>query len=328
MDFYDTLIAHGFRLDASPVPGDEMKRCKTDAKPKRKNGWYKLALDGKKGWFGDFSTGLNAEWSADATQIAILPRVSDEELKRRRAEAVRVTQHAIASAQKAWNNLSPMRAIHPYIQAKNLTVQGCDAIRVDNFSRWFRSWYKHKGTELHVCEDLLVLPMYRNGNIVSLQAIDSRGKKLFWKDAPTKGAYLPLSRPGSTITILTEGFATGLALFQSIPSCTVIVCFSADNLITVAGEIDIKGMAVVAADNDHATAAKLLKETGTATNPGIEKGQAAAKLLGIEAVWPSGLQGSDWCDAMNEWGAAGASGVRRDVLRAVRPVRRVQAQAA
>lgn len=325
-DFYDTLIAHGFRLDSSPIPGDKMKRCKTDAKPKHKNGWYKLHFSGKIGWFGDFSTGLNAEWKADEEQIAILPRVSDEEVKRRRMEAVRVTQHAIASAQKAWENLSPMRALHPYLEAKNLTVQGCDALRVDVGARWFRSWYKHKGTELHVRDDLLVIPMYRRDRLVSLQAVDARSKKLFWKDAPTKGAYLKLSRPGSVITILTEGFATGLALFQSIPSCTVIVCFSADNLITVAGEIDIKGMAVVAADNDHATAAKLARETGKYTNPGIEKGQAAAKLLGIEAVWPEFIDGSDWCDALNEWNSP--SRVRSGVMRGVRPVRRVQPQAA
>jgi putative DNA primase/helicase len=318
MDFYDTLTNHGFRLKEAPLPGDKIRRCKTDAKPGRKNGWYRLALDGKTGWFGDFSTGFSATWKADKTTMSLLPQVNRAEIEKARAEERKIAGHAIASARKAWENLPPMRAIHPYIESKNLSVQGCGGVRVDVGARWFRAWYKHKGVELHMRDDLLVIPMYRAGQLMSIQAIAPNGKKLFWKDAPTKGCYLELRRPASTITILAEGFATGLCLFQCIPQASVIVCFNADNMAYIAADLNLSGMVVVAADNDHATAAKLLAQTGVATNPGIDKGKKAAEAIGCQAVWPEGIQGSDWSDAFIEWNSP--SRVRTGVLQGVRHV--------
>lgn len=323
MDFYDTLLAHGFRLKEPPIPGDRMRRCKTDAKPKHKNGWYRLSACGKFGYFGDFTNGSSMEWKLDTKQEAIVPRqIDDKHAKALRLENLRTMNHAIAGARKAWDNLSPMQGTHPYLTTKNLPVQGCDHVRIDRRGEWFKAWYKFKGTEIYPKGDLLVIPMYRGGKLQSIQSIDATGKKLFWKDAPTKGCYLDLHRPTYTITIFTEGFATGLYLFQTIPQARVIVCFNADNMSVVAEELNVKGMAVVAADNDHATAARLLASTGVATNPGIEKGTKAAGIIGCGVVWPNDLQGSDWLDAGNEWNSP--SRVREAIMRAVRPVRRVK----
>lgn len=316
MDFYDTLLVHGLRLNGSPLADGKVHRVKTDSKPKHKNGWYWLSLDGRRGVFGDYTVGLRAEWKADAAAIQLIPKLDPAKIAAQQAAARKITGLAIAGAQKCWHHLRPMSLLHPYLKSKNLTVQGCDAIRIDDAATWFRAWYRHQGVELHIKDDLIVVPMYRAGQLVSVQAIAPNGKKLFWKDAPTKGCSLPLKRINATITIVTEGFATGLCLFQCIPNATVIICFSADNMVAVAADLKLTGMAVVAADNDHAT------ERKTGTNPGIDKAKIAAQAIGCDVVYPQGIQGSDWCDAYAEWNSPAR--VRSEVLRAVRGIRRVQ----
>lgn len=296
MDFYSTLVANGLRPTETPSPDGIIHRCKTDAKPNKKNGWYKLALDGKIGWFGDFTTTLSATWKPNATEMALIPRVDPAALAAKRAEERRVVGLAVQAVRNYWASLKPLTALHPYLEAKQLSIQGCDQLRVDG--------------------DALIVPMYRAGALVSLQRIYHGGTKLYWKNAPTKGASLSLLRLGSTVTILAEGFATGLALFQCIPEASVIVCFSADNMAYVAEDINLTGMVVVAADNDWKTAIKNKERTGTATNPGIEKGLWAATSLGCAAVWPKDIEGSDWCDAMIEWNSKVK--VRIEVLRGVR----------
>lgn len=319
MDFSSTLIAHGLRLKESPIPDGKFHRVKTDAKPTRKNGWYKLAIDGRIGWFGDYTIGLQSEWRAEGKAIAPILRVDKAKLAALRAEERKIAGEAIAGARRCWQNLQPMQVLHPYLESKQLTVRGGDAIRIDHGARWFRSWYKHLGVDLNIKDDLIVVPMTRAGQLVSLQAIAPNGKKLFWKNAPTKGTSLTLPRPGSTITILTEGFATGLCLFQCVPSATIIICFSADNMAHVAEDLNLTGMVVVAADNDHET------ERRTGTNPGIDKGRKAAEAIGCQAAWPEGIQGSDWLDYLQETDSP--AGVRNAVLRVAKLVRKVKVPA-
>ena len=37
-------------------------------------------------------------------------------------------------------------------------------------------------------------------------------------------------------------------------------------------------------------------------NPGKEKAQSAADLIGAGVAWPQGIEGTDWADALMEWG--------------------------
>lgn len=316
MDFYNTLVAAGLLPKGTPEPDGKFHRCPTEDKPKKKNGYYKLSFNGEIGWYGDFgSSHGTTEWRADEKQIAIMPRRDAADLAARRMEERKIVFRAVHAMRDYWHTLPPMSSIHPYLAAKNLSVQGCDQLRVDRGGAGMRAAYKALGIDYYLTGDLLVMPMYRGDALISVQVIDEGGKKLYWKDAPTKGASLLLARRGSTITILAEGYATALALYQSIPNASVIVSFSADNMVYIAEQIKPVGMWVVAADNDHATAKRNMARTGIATNPGIEKGQKAAGILGVKAVWPERIDGSDWCDALYEWQSP--IRIRMAVLKAV-----------
>ncbi len=173
-------------------------------------------------------------------------------------------------------------------------MQGCGGLRVDD-------------------DGWLIVPVEIDGAVVSLQRISPDGVKRFWSGASVKSGCYVLDPPRATMTALVEGLATGLAVFQSVPSCRVIVAFDCGNMDQVARRLSITGLAVVAADNDHATEAR------TGTNPGISHGRAAAELIGCGLAWPEGIAGTDYADMLFELIVAGRAGneaaPRRDQVR-------------
>jgi putative DNA primase/helicase len=297
-DFLFVLQANGFMVD-SVEPDGKFHRCKTVEHPKKKNGYYKLNYDGRVGYYGDFSrSGETLTWKASAEQIELLPQRSPEEIQARKDEERRVKVAAVHAARDYYAMAKPMQGGHPYLESHGLTVQGCDAVRVDG--KW------------------MVVPMYRNGSLLCVQRIAGDGTKLYWEDAISKGTSLLLARHDSTLTVYCEGFATGLAIFQAIPSCTVVVCFTAANMLLVATESKPHGMTVVCADNDVATAEKFRLTKGIATNPGLEYGKKAADALGAGLAYPVGIKGTDWCDALMEgWSKMK---VRQAILKEAKPI--------
>lgn len=297
-DFLYVLQANGFMVD-SVDPDGKFHRCKTASHPKKKNGYYKLNLDGRIGYYGDFSKSeTTLEWRANAEQIALLPQRSAEEIQAKKDEERRVKVAAVHAARDYYGKAPPLRGTHPYLESHGLTIQGCDSVRRDG--KW------------------LVIPMYRNGSMLSVQQIGPDGTKLYWTDGITKGTSLVLERADATLTVFCEGFATGLAIFQAIPSCTVHVCFTALNMTLIATEAKPVGMTVVCADNDVATAEKYRLTTGIATNPGLIAGKKAADALGAGLAYPTGIQGTDWCDALREgWSKIQ---VRQAILKQAKPI--------
>ena len=97
-----------------------------------------------------------------------------------------------------------------------------------------------------------------------------------------------------TVPLLAEGFATALAIYQSLPQASVIMCFDAANMLHVAAELQLRGLTAVCADNDVETARR------TGMNPGVEQGRSAAKSLRCGVADPEGIEGSDWADALRE----------------------------
>ena len=80
---------------------------------------------------------------------------------------------------------------------------------------------------------------------------------------------------------LVEGFATGLSLHQALRSCglkaSVVVCFSASNLVAVADQI--KGKRFIFADNDASeTGQKAAESTGLPWTMADEVGMDANDL--------------------------------------------------
>jgi putative DNA primase/helicase len=197
-----------------------------------------------------------------------------EQMRDRSIEEARRTK-AIGEARAYYRACAPLRGGHPYLQSHGLGVEGCHSLRVDSVG-----W--------------LVAPMHRAHGIVSLQRISPEGEKRFWAGAPSGSTHLIISHHRPTLTILTEGLATGLALYAAVPNSEVVVTYTASNLPKVAKRLAVRGFCVVAADNDHET------EKRTGRNPGVLAAQEAAEILRCGVAVPEGITGTDWCDYRQE----------------------------
>ena len=287
-DFVTFCRSYGVNLDYLPRAG-RIVRCGTEAHPRSRNG--SAAFEGDWGWVQNWETMTAPEFwfpkktltEADKAEFRRKIRASMEKDAVRRSEA---KQRMF----ERWESLPPLRGSHPYLESKGLSMQGCNQLRID--------------------KDLLVVPMYRDGNLVSIQTIAPDGEKRFAKDCPTKGASIHLGRRNSRLTCFCEGLATGLSIFQCIPYSSVVVCFNAAGLVELSKARKPLGMCVVCADNDHKTAQK-----PPHNNPGIQAGMEAAMRLGCGIAYPEGIEGTDWNDAMLEWGINGQWKVRAEIER-------------
>lgn len=275
-DFRTFVEAHGIIAPPVIIPG-KWHRCSTVSHPRKRNASIKLAADEQVGWAHDFA--VDAEpimWRDGGAPGKPRPLIDQARLHQLEAERRAALKRATLEARAVYEASKPLRGSHPYLAAKNLTMAGCEGLRVDA-----KGW--------------LVVPMFYHGRVLSVQRISPDGDKLYHPGATTKLASLVLERRRASVTVLCEGLATGLTLFNAIPDSRVVVCFTAHNLAPIARTLERVGMAVVCADNDHETAARFLERTGVAKNPGLEAAQLAATVLGVGVAYPT-CNGSDWND--------------------------------
>lgn len=298
MNFETALRLAGLRPREIAADG-KWRRCATDDKPRKRNGAYKLALNGGRGWWRNWACddALNV-WD----KAGEIEHVVDHEAQRRWRDQERQRRiSAMRAARDFWSSSMRLVAPHPYIANKGLSQLGCSGLR----------W---RG-------GLLVVPVWVGDWIVSVQTISAEGDKRFWPGAPVKAGCYVLERTRPAVTVLVEGLATGLAVFQSLREARVVVCFDAGNLVAVVGRIQPAGSVVIAADNDHKTAVR------TGVNPGLEKACSAAALIDCGIAYPTGIEGSDWADALREWGEGASKRIEREIKAHVRYVRREIAEA-
>jgi putative DNA primase/helicase len=295
-DFIVALEAHGL-LPRVVVDDGLFHRCATVDKPRKKNGAFKLFPGGTLGVFRNYATDADwNRWQAARPMSVAERRRSDAAITQLRHQEARRRLAATTAMRAHWATLQPLTQWHGYLDRKGVSLLGCNGLRLDG--------------------DDLVIPVWRDGALISLQTISMDGQKRFRAGCPVKGGAYRIYRPRSTITCFVEGFATGLTIFQSIPTASVEVCFDASNLVAVARESTVTGLAVVCADNDLGTAQRIGR------NPGLDAGIEAAQSLGAGLAYPEGIRGSDWNDALAEWGSAGAARLRVSVLAAAKFVRR------
>jgi len=193
--FRDHLLSLGFMVTDLGEPG-RWHRCATIAKPRAKNGSYKLSEDGSIGFAQDFATMAEpCVWRPE--DRSTLPAYNRDEMLARIAAKRRALIEATKRARAFYELCEPVRDSHPYLTAKELTMQGCEGLRVDS-----------KGA--------LVIPMMLKGIIYSVQRIAPDGSKLFWAGATTNGTSYILPRRKYLSTILCEGLATGLTLYSCL----------------------------------------------------------------------------------------------------------------
>lgn len=292
MRFEDALISAGL-LPRTVLPDGKWRRCPTVDKPRKRNGAFKLAPDGRVGWFRNWAESSDlSTWRAEG-EARIAP-VDWERVRRQREQERRERAQSIFAVRRFWNEQAPMQGLHPYLAEKLLTAQGCGCVR-----QW--------GAQL-------VVPVRMGDALVNVQLINGKGRKLFWKGAPVKGGCYVMERRNAAITCICEGFATGLAVYQSMRLARVVVAFDAGNLLPVVQAIKPSGSVVVVADNDHGTQAR------RGFNPGLEKARNAADLIGAGVAAPEGIEGTDWADALREWGEGAHKRIERLIQGAARYV--------
>ena len=272
-DSFEAFVRSLGLLPRYPCAADgKWHRCPTESHPRKKNGSFKLSTDGRVGWVQDFATMMEpVTWRPDRESPQ--PHFDAMQLRRANAEARQRQVRAVQAARDFHRDCNPLIGGHPYLEAHGLDASGCYGLRVDR-------------------DDWLVVPMFKDRNLMSVQRVSPEGVKRFWRDAPVSGASYIIERPHASITVLCEGLATGLAIFNAAPLTRIIVAFNSGNLSRVS--VPYSGMLTIAADNDWGT------EERIGTNPGLLAAQEAAGVHGGGIAVPLDIQGTDFCDLRQE----------------------------
>lgn len=227
-----------------------------------KPGWYIGFRDGiPAGHFGCFRKAVDFGWIADmgrpltteemtlnATRMAELKRMRDDELKRQR-------EVAADASKKIWAKSLMAPEDHPYLQRKGIQPNG---VRVTEDGR-------------------LIVPITnQDTSISSLQYISEDGSKRFQPGGAISGKYWIMGAlDGASPIYIAEGFATA-ATIREETNCPVVVAFSASNIPKIAETIrKMVGISkiVICADNDD-------------SGVGLRSANEAANAIGAAVIMP------------------------------------------
>ena len=236
MSFIDFARAHGVEIDPGKLyPADKIKRCGTVERPNSGNGAY--WWDGQRGWVFNWQNEARTIWYEDPHAKPWTPEEKLEwTLKRQTANAAKDRSYELAAQRADITLRSAKMELHDYLHLKGFPEQ--------------------KGL---VLDGVLLVPM-RNvvtNKVQGYQQIfwDADARKWDKKMQPgmrAKNAVLYIGSREAPEAWLVEGYATGLSLLAALRSvglhASVVVCFSASNLIAVADQIP--GTRFVFADND------------------------------------------------------------------------------
>ena len=214
----------------------------------------------------------------------------EAELKEQQAKATLEAQDLFAKSKEEGDMFHQESDIyHPYLEKKDVKPYG---IRVDKLT------------------NRLLIPLWNiDGNLQSLQTIDTNGVKSFYYGAPTAGAFFSIglntlkSENDNTPILVAEGFATTAKIFQltGFPCVAAMNCHNLEKVITALRTKFKTHPVIIMADNDIAT----FKKRGF--NPGIDEAQKLVKQeLAIGYLVPNfdknNPEGSDWDDYAVKFG--------------------------
>ena len=226
--------------------------------------------------FGDYSSGgVTVLWFAEDKNLRINNNISQ---RRKSMSSKKVAAEKAVTAQKIWNESSPMGE-HDYLTRKKV---------------------KLNGARIHE-NGSLVIPIFKNGKVVSLQFVDSNDNKKFLSGAEKSGGFFTMGEVEENGHVcLAEGFSTAASIYESTGYPTV-VSFGASRLLEVGKTIKADHPnieLIVCADND----AQL--ENG---NIGLEKAKETASSLCGHLAIPIPSSGynekiNDFNDLANQYG--------------------------
>jgi phage/plasmid primase-like uncharacterized protein len=261
-EFRRAIEAAGLTPPADIPPGIWIKFPGHQKGVKNRAAWCFMFDDMRGGQFGDYTTGMQANWQAgNATPYTSAEREDNRQhfaaiTAQREAEATQRHESAATDAAQRLAKATPCTE-HAYTTTKGVQCQG---LRVDTAGA-------------------LIVPMIDTaGKTHSLQAITPDGDKRFMSSGRVKGCYHAIGKPAGLL-IVCEGYATGASIHESTGHA-VAVTFNAGNLEPVAVALRAKYPAlkiIIAADDDWKTDG----------NPGLSKATAAAQTVGGFLAVPS-----------------------------------------
>ncbi len=201
------MLEYGF--DVHLEPDGQIHRFK-GPDDKRPNGWY--ILDSNHGAFGNWKSGVVVKWSERGKLTDQERRDLDQQIRKQRKarhkEREQRQQAAAAEATKLWQHAIPALS-HPYLQRKRVRPHG-----------------------IRQSGEALVIPMYRNRELRSVQRIFADGRKRFLKDGDIYAGYYPIGKLNGRLWIA-EGFATAASVYEATGNA-VACAFSGSNMAKVA----------------------------------------------------------------------------------------------
>ncbi len=236
MSFIAFARAHGIDIDPSKLySSDKIRRTGTVDKPRSTNGAF--FWDGQRGWVMDWSGEARVMWYEDPNAKPWTDQEKREwALKRQTANADKDRSYELAAERAMITLRNAKPSTHPYLQIKGFPDE-----------------------KMLVLDNKLLIPMRNvvNNKIQGYQSIywDAPNMKYEKKMLPgmrAKNAVFYMGNKDALETWLVEGYATGLSVRDALRSmgskASVVVCFSASNMVQVADQI--KGQRYVFADND------------------------------------------------------------------------------
>ena len=290
-DFTDSIRRYGLYPPDRIVTDGRIHRFRSGPE-REQNGFYRLTIvPAHQG--GDIGFGLIGCWKRDlnerwcSKEPGTLAQPDREAMKKARAEMKRHDQEAakaaVDRAKGIWAGAKPSEASHPYLISKGIGPRG---VR------------QHK--------DALVVPVYRDGSMVSLQFISADGTKRFLTGGQMEGGYASISGGSASRDeiVIAEGYATAVSIFEAT-GLPAVVAFNAGNLLPVAKAIRAKypeARLVIAGDNDQWTMIR-----GKPVNVGVVRARAAAEAVGGSVAVPDfpnddPRKGTDWNDYLQRFG--------------------------
>lgn len=239
MSFISFARAHGVEI-GDLVPSERIRRCGTTEKPRSSNGAY--FWDGERGWVFAWDGETKVQWYEDPSAKPWTDVEKAAWKAKRQAVSAGVAESQRRAALKASEMLRGAKpAQHNYLHLKGFPeAQG------------------------FVSDDgALLVPMRSlSGELQGVQAIRwieadrAYEKKMQPFGMKAKGAVFRMGDKTASEVFLCEGYATGLSIIAALRSvglrASVLVCFSANNLVTVAAML--RGRVFVFADNDKTEA--------------------------------------------------------------------------
>ena len=248
MAFVDFARAHGVEIDRLEQ-GDRIYRCPTTDHPRSKNGAY--FFDGRRGFVQNWETGEPAQWWND-DKATPWSDAEKREWANKQAAAKQLKEKGYADAVKRAVALlsTAKQSTHPYLVEKG---------------------FPEVKTLVSPDGEMLVPMRDQTTNaLMGIQVIKLAPSHREWEKKmiygmKAKGAVYRIGSRASTETYLVEGYSTGLSVDTALRllklNASVLVCFSAQNLVHVAQ--NSAGRLFVFADNDESqTGEKVAIATG------------------------------------------------------------------